>query len=266
VFPGGQAVTIVMYHSISRVGHRLAVNPEAFRRQLEVLSDAYPIVRLEQAGAVLAEPGDVRHVAITFDDAYADFVSHAYPVIEDLATPCTVFVSTGYIGGWNEWRVHLPRMPIMGADQLRDVVASGLVDVGSHGVSHLSLRSLPMSGVRHEAVESRRTLEMLLGRRVTTFAYPFGLLGDYSRITGRVFAEAGYEVGVTTRWGTRNSPSRLLALKRISFAESDTADDVRAKVEGRHDWRVAREWAGFVRRRLAGAGAARAGGGGGSGI
>jgi peptidoglycan/xylan/chitin deacetylase (PgdA/CDA1 family) len=258
-------LTILMYHSIGRDPHEHAVTPETFRRQVEFVRGAYPIVRLEQAGAVLAERDGVRRVAITFDDAYTDFMEHAYPVIEELSVPCTVFVPTGYIGGWNEWRAaHLPRRRIMSGGQLGEVVASGLVDVGSHGVDHLSLRRLPVSRIRHQALESRRTLETLLGRRITTFAYPYGRLGDYSRVTGRVLVEAGYELAVTTRWGTGNSRSRLLALRRISFAEGDADDDLRAKLEGRYDWFAAKEWVGLVRRRLSGRNGPRAGGGGSS--
>jgi peptidoglycan/xylan/chitin deacetylase (PgdA/CDA1 family) len=246
-------VAIVMYHSVGDDGHRFAVSPRAFREQVRFLHDHYPILPLKAVKEALSSRDGVRRVAITFDDAYTDFLENAFPVLEELGVPCTVFVPTGYIGRVNDWDVRngaLPRAGIMTSAQLERLSRSPLVDFGSHSVDHRSMRSLSPSEMRRQAAESKRTLEALLGRPVTTFAYPYGQLHDFSPDTTHALLEAGYDIAVTTRWGSTNSAEKVLGLRRISFEERDGPDELRAKVEGLDDWRSCRERLGYVLRRL----------------
>ena len=66
--------------------------------------------------------------------------------------------------------------------------------VGAHGVHHLALSHHTEETVRQEVMESRVALERLLGRRVATFAYPYG---DVSETAVEMAAAAGFEVAVT---------------------------------------------------------------------
>jgi peptidoglycan/xylan/chitin deacetylase (PgdA/CDA1 family) len=243
---------IVMYHSISDGGHRFAISPRAFRGQVGFLRDHYPVVSLREIRDSLAAGDGRRRVAITFDDAYTDFLDNAYPVLLEMGVPCTVFVPTGYIGRRNDWDTGngCPPVRVMDEAQLARVARSPLVELGSHSVDHRSMRSLPAPEMRRQAAESKRALETLLGRPVTTFAYPYGQIEDFSRDTARSLAEAGYDIAVTTRWGSTNSAEKALSLRRISFAEHDGPDEMRAKVEGLDDWRAGRERLGYVLRRL----------------
>jgi peptidoglycan/xylan/chitin deacetylase (PgdA/CDA1 family) len=246
-------VAIVMYHSISEGGHRYAITPRAFREQVRFLRDHYPILPLRAIRDTLEARDGQRRVAITFDDAYTDFLDNAYPVLEELGVPCTVFVPTGYIGRRNDWDTGngaLPAAGIMDEAQLARLARSPLVELGSHTVDHRSMRGLPAPEMRRQATESKRTLEELLGRPVTAFAYPYGQLHDFSPATTRALAEAGYDIAVTTRWGSTNSAEKVLSLRRISFDEDDGPDELRAKVEGLDDWRSWRERIGYVLRRL----------------
>src|SRR5205823_8602266 len=67
---------ILMYHSLDSSGHRFSTDPDAFRAQIEALSEArVPIVPLD---AIQTTPGAV---ALTFDDGYRNFVEHALPLL-----------------------------------------------------------------------------------------------------------------------------------------------------------------------------------------
>jgi len=59
----------------------------------------FAFVSLDQALARLADPGDERFCAFTFDDGYADNLTHALPLMERFAAPFTVYVSSGMITG-----------------------------------------------------------------------------------------------------------------------------------------------------------------------
>ncbi len=97
---------------------------------------------------------------------------------------------------------------------------SGLVEIGAHTVEHPALSALPAEAQQEEIVRSRRTLEELLGRRVTLFSYPFGvrrhlLRRDYTARTIRLVRDAGFEAACGT-WGRSVGPrSSLFELPRI---------------------------------------------------
>lgn len=98
--------SILMYHRIGQPGAdpwNIAVSPQNFTSQMDVLSRLRRIVPLS-ALAPGAPRGDGRPpVAITFDDGYAGVIEHALPVLERHGFPATVFVTTGMLGSAREY-------------------------------------------------------------------------------------------------------------------------------------------------------------------
>ena len=68
----------------------------------------------------------------------------------------------------------------------------GLVEVGSHTVTHPVLSTLSPETQSSEIERSKADLEEMLGRPVTSFAYPFGTRSDYSQETVAAIRRAGY--------------------------------------------------------------------------
>lgn len=256
LFRSGKPITIVVYHSVSNEPESddYTVSPGVFYRQIQFIRNNFSVVRLNEVENVIkGECQSSRHVAITFDDAYGDFLEFAYPVLEKLGVPATVFVPTAFIGHSNQWDLlnnQCSKKRVMNRRELQDLHKTGLVDFGSHSVDHQRMTRLPIDEMKRQAAESKRTLENLLETRVTMFAYPYGQLGDFSALTTQVLLETGYKVAVTTHWGTRNSRRDLLRLCRISFRESDSDSTVRARIEGIYDWIAVKEQVGFLLRRL----------------
>lgn len=247
-------LTIVMYHSVHSVSALHSVSPEAFLRHITFIKENYALCALGEIERFLLDENDQeRKVVITFDDAYTNFIESAFPILKRLNVPCTMFVPTGYIGGWNEWDVMrnaAPSRRIMGADQLRDLAKEGLVEFGSHTVDHVRLGSLPRQEMWRQAVESKQRLEDVLGRSVASFCYPYGQLGDYSAETTEIVAAARYERAVISRWSTLNSYRERMTLRRICFEEGDEYRDLRSKIEGENDWFAAKERVGSALRTL----------------
>lgn len=77
--------------------------------------------------------------------------------------------------------------------ELVELGKSHVMDIGAHSVTHPVLALQTPAEQRLEVVESKRELEVVLGRRVTTFAYPFGGERDYSRTTMAAVRGAGFE-------------------------------------------------------------------------
>lgn len=78
----------------------LVVSAATFARHLEVVREAYEIVSLDDALAVLrGERRARRPVAVlTIDDGYRDVYEHAWPVLQRMKLPALVYVPTALIG------------------------------------------------------------------------------------------------------------------------------------------------------------------------
>ena len=243
---------IVMYHSISAEPARYVLSAGVFRRQLAVLRERHRIIRLSDLPRLLSEGACLDGCAVlTFDDAFADFATNAHPALEAHGMPTTVFVPTGLVGQMNTWDagIRATLRPIMDRAAIVEVYRSGLVDFGSHTVDHVRMTAVTEREMRMQAAASKEYLEDLLSAAVTSFAYPYGQLDDFSSSTTETIRRLGYEVGVTTHWGTRQKPGTILSLRRIHFRETDSDDIVRAKLAGRYDWIAAKEKTAYYLRR-----------------
>ena len=78
---------------------------------------------------------------------------------------------------------------LLAADEVRRIAASPLVEIGAHALTHPDLTPLADGDLGVEVAEGKRILEGIIGRPVTSFAYP---LGRYDgRVVG-VVRRAGY--------------------------------------------------------------------------
>ncbi len=179
--PLAESVAILTYHSLDRSGSVISVDPRVFDRQMRSLADrGFVAVGLARLLAAWDERATLppRAVALTFDDGCANFLDSAAPVLRELGFGATVFAVAGYLGkdnGWPGQSPAVPRLPLLGAGDLRDAVAEGF-EVGSHSLNHRRLTDLTAAELEWEVFEPKRRLEDLLGRAVTTFAYPYGAI------------------------------------------------------------------------------------------
>lgn len=93
------------------------------------------------------------------------------------------------------------------------------ISFGGHTANHVVLPLEDESAMEKELVESKKTLESKLGKKVITFAYPNG---EYNTQTKQLLARAGYKIAVTTEKRINRPMSDMLALGRISLCEEST--------------------------------------------
>ena len=76
----------------------ISATPEGFFRQMRFLARNYHVVALPQVFEAIEKktPLPLRAVLITFDDAYYDFATVAWPVLKSLKLTATLFVPTAY--------------------------------------------------------------------------------------------------------------------------------------------------------------------------
>jgi peptidoglycan/xylan/chitin deacetylase (PgdA/CDA1 family) len=82
----------------------------------------------------------------------------------------------------------------MSADQVRQLAAEPLFDIGSHTCTHAALAHLPRTESRRELTRSRDVLGELLGKAPDLLAYPYGAPGTVSRRDAREARAAGYQL------------------------------------------------------------------------
>jgi peptidoglycan/xylan/chitin deacetylase (PgdA/CDA1 family) len=192
---------VLAYHGLGRVPRKLdpynlMLDPERFREQVHTLRRrGYRFVGLSEIGAGLeraAPPDGV--CALTFDDGTLDSVEILMPILVELELPATFFVCPGLLG-----TAHFAMPPeagvrLMDADELRELAAAPMVDVGSHTNAHRNLSTASANEAQQEMESSKHALEQLLGKPITSFAYP---QCGYSPPCPDAARRAGYELAVT---------------------------------------------------------------------
>ena len=222
---------VLMYHSISpRTDpdpHRVRVGPRRLDAHLRLLR------RLGLRGVPLADlvaardrGDDSGMVALTFDDGYTDFLTHAAPVLERHGMAATLYVVAGRLGGHNAWDDG-PRLELVDADGVRAVAAAGH-EIGSHTLSHLRLAGAAPDVVRHEVAGSREVLEDVLQSEVRGFCYPWGSFDDPAADAVR---NAGYDHACVTG---DYRPGHRWAIPRAYVGPGDTAVHLLAKLARHH--------------------------------
>ncbi len=84
---------------------------------------------------------------------------------------------------------------VLSAADVVTLANGGLIDVGAHTVTHPRLATLALDDQRNEIWRGKARLEEVLGRPVTSFAYPHGA---YSQQTISLVREAGFERACST--------------------------------------------------------------------
>jgi peptidoglycan/xylan/chitin deacetylase (PgdA/CDA1 family) len=239
---------ILAYHSISAGPPPLCVSSTCLRDHLASLrAGGWRTLTLDE---LLAGHGrgnwPARSLMLTFDDGLADFASDALPLLAGAGFSAVVFVVAGRLGGSTDdigWPGRVPARRLLDTGALHEVAASG-VEIGSHSLSHASLSHLPPESIAREILDSRATLEDIMGRPVRSFSYPCGDAPAFAAQLVRTNFDAGF--GIRLAYVTRSS--HLETLERIDayyFRERTSVADlltapVRARLAVRAAFREAR--------------------------
>jgi peptidoglycan/xylan/chitin deacetylase (PgdA/CDA1 family) len=105
---------ILLYHRIEDLPsdpQLLCVRRDHFAEHLAVLRDFFTPVSLSTAVESARRTAADRHVAVTFDDGYADNLHNAKPLLQEYGVPATVFVTSDYVDSGREfWWDELERI------------------------------------------------------------------------------------------------------------------------------------------------------------
>ena len=226
---------VLAYHAIADLSHdpilgKYSVAPERLAEQLDALAGAgWKFVDLDTMLEGVSGDGDLpsRALLLTFDDAYADLLTAAAPLLRARGVPGVVFALAGHIGGANTWGREGATQPrLLDADGLRAVAAAG-IEVGSHGETHRSMPKLEPAELAAELADSATALEALGLPRPRVLAYPYG---EWNRDVATATKAAGYEAAFAIHPGLIGPESDRYALPRVEVLSDDTPLRLRAKL------------------------------------
>ena len=105
--------------------------------------------------------------------------------------------------------------------EIVELARGGLVDVGCHTLTHPQLSALSPDAQRREIRLSKAQLEEVLGRAVTSFAYPYGRACDYTPETVALVQEAGFDCACSTLVGSVGRRADRFQLPRLQVHDMD---------------------------------------------
>jgi len=192
IYPNRPLAKVFLYHSVTNqdVNDPPDIGVKLLERQLiYLLKHGYEAVFLSTvADKYNAEKKVPAHwVTLTFDGGNEDFYSNVYPLLKKYMIKATFFVVTSLIGG-----------PFVTWEQLKEMRASGLVEIGSHSQDHLAATCASLEEIKKDTIGSKAVLEERLGGKVLVYSYPFGAVNAQAESVAK---EAGYigAVGIAYR-------------------------------------------------------------------
>jgi peptidoglycan/xylan/chitin deacetylase (PgdA/CDA1 family) len=166
---------IITYHSLDESGSPISIPPVVFRSHADWFASGR--VRVVGVTELLELSDSVDAVALTFDDGFANFESHAMPVLSERGLSATVFVVTGHVGGKNLWGGRgdpgIPVLHLLDWDAIGRLSESG-IEFGAHTRTHPHLPALSGDQVEDEMGSASDEIQHHLGKRPRGFAYPYG--------------------------------------------------------------------------------------------
>jgi biofilm PGA synthesis lipoprotein PgaB len=234
-------VVVLTYHHVTdQTNQRYVIHPDQFAEHMAFLyeNDFHPIslsefLRFVDTGMLPTENA----VLITFDDGYESYYSKAFPILQNHGFPSVQFVITGRLRDTVDRKRENMTTPLT-HQQIRELLASGLVDVGSHTYSlheqaarnewgEVGPETAPVYREDLQRLEqeqeyrdrlyvdftmSRVGLEELTDRPVETISLPFGYTNEIVLQTAR---QAGYRYVFTSNPGVVTKGVNPFAIPRF---------------------------------------------------
>lgn len=228
-------IPVLTYHHFStEQNSNLIVQPDLFEQQMKYLKDnGYTTLSDEDLLKIYSGKMQIpdKPIFITMDDGYESNYKVAYPILKKYNFKATVFLIVRRIADQ-----HHEQKPYTYLDwnQIKEMSESGLVSFQSHTynlhfidpMNNLAAITHPMmingkletdqaydKRVLDDLALSRTIIEQKTGKRVISFAYPFG---HHNKHTEELLKQAGFQFSFTVRSGYNSIVNGPFSLKRIS--------------------------------------------------
>jgi peptidoglycan/xylan/chitin deacetylase (PgdA/CDA1 family) len=198
--------------------NRLRVTPNEFEKQLKWLKkNNFQSFTLSELVSLKEVPS--KSVVITFDDGYEDNITNALPLLKKYNFKATVYIVLNrFEQNWatdkdlNKSSDELNQENMLSDKQVKEMINSGLIEIGSHTLNHVNLPSLNASKKLDEIRKSKEEIEKKFDIKCNSFAYPFGFFDEESILYSK---EAEYTNATTTVKGVYTKKFSNFEIPRI---------------------------------------------------
>jgi len=232
---------ILMYHMVrehisGKKFNSLRILPAMFDRQIKYLKEngwhSFTISEAITNRDKLPE----KSVIITFDDGYKDNLINALPILKKYNFKATIYlVNDRHDRDWSGYRksknegAGLKDEPKLSDDEVRELIKSGLIEIGAHTVTHANLSTLGNDDSHKEICRSKELIEKEFNIMCGSFAYPFGLYKNSDVLN---VENCGYTNAVTTKNGIADLKNcSLFEIPRITISGKDNFLSFKLKIK-----------------------------------
>ena len=199
-----------MYHSLGDFpGNEYNIEINVFKDQMTYLRDEGYVVEgfRELAERYISKVFPDRYILLTFDDGYKSFLNAA-EILNDMGFKATFFLT-------KKWCYE--KHNFLNNEEI--IALSGMHEVGSHTISHPQLTKIPLESVYSELHESKKWLEHLINKEVTSLSVPGGYI---NRAIIKVAKDVGYSlIGNSIEWwNALSSHGSLATINRVAVRKS----------------------------------------------
>ena len=171
-------VPILCYHQVrnwkptdGKVGKDYIVEIQNFKDQMKMLADSgYHTILPDQLYAYLNTGAALpsKPIMLTFDDTDEDQFTIVRPTLSKLGYKAVYFIMTVSIGRKGKF------VNYMNKEQIKQLSDEGNV-IGSHTYDHKNFKKYAGKDWEEQLDKPTKKLEEITGKKMTEFAYPFGL-------------------------------------------------------------------------------------------
>lgn len=149
---------------------------------------------------------DEKSICLTFDDGYKSDVEIVLPKLLKIGGEATFFIVKDYLNNDG----------FMCDKDVLQLSNQGM-QIGSHSMTHPNFLQINNSKRMEELISSKKYLEDITSRKVSTFSFPFGFINE--SLIEMVF-EAGYEYCCTSQHGLSNKYSTIIPRNSINGGQN----------------------------------------------
>ncbi|MFZ5774830.1 MAG: poly-beta-1,6-N-acetyl-D-glucosamine N-deacetylase PgaB [Thermodesulfobacteriota bacterium] len=265
VMTGGEGFYVLCYHNVQdnfgEGADRSTVSTTQLIQHFSWLKqNGYKVVSIEEILAARRGEGALpsKAILLTFDDGYKSFRTQVFPLLKAFNYPAVLAL----VGSWLDvppgQRVPYDDHPyvredFLGWDDIREMTASGLVEVASHGYDlHHGIPANPQGNllpaaivrryskdgyeteqdfrrrIQHDLRRNSDLLERELGKRPRVMVWPYG---RYNETVIEVAKQEGMPVAMTLDDSTANNKSvGLDRIKRILVSYNPSVVELAASL------------------------------------
>ena len=232
-------IPILMYHRIidseQEIGkNSIYLNVEEFVKQLQYLkNNNFRTITFKELSTLNKEDRKKnKYVILTFDDGYKDNYDLVFPLLKKYNMKAVIYMVSHE--KYNKWDIENgeKKFELMSLEQMLEMHKSNLVEFGGHTLHHVKLNTLTEEEQRYEILENKKYLENILGEKLYSFAYPYGI---FNQISKKVVKDIGYDYVVATDSGPFLIEEDLQEIRRIGIFPDITMSKFRRRVKGNYN-------------------------------